>query len=178
VPEGGKPGLDDAFTRTPQAATFPNGCHICELEVDPDTGTVEILNYTIMDDFGTALNPLLLQGQVHGGVGQGVGQALTEKTIYDSDSGQLMSGSFMDYALPRADVVPHVHFDMHNSLCTTNPLGVKGAGEAGAIGAPPSVINAIVDAIHPHTGLKHIDMPVTASSLWAAIDAHRTSKAA
>lgn len=178
IPEGGKPGLDDAFTRTPQAATFPNGCHICELEVDPDTGTLEILNYSIMDDFGTALNPLLLQGQVHGGVGQGVGQALTEKTIYDPDSGQLMSGSFMDYALPRADVVPHVNFDMHNSLCTTNPLGVKGAGEAGAIGAPPSVINAIVDAIHPHTGLNHIDMPVTASSLWAAIDGHKTSKAA
>jgi len=178
VPEGSKPGLDDTFTRTPQAATFPNGCHVCELEIDPDTGTLEILNYSIMDDFGTALNPLLLQGQVHGGVGQGIGQALTEKTIYDPDSGQLMSGSFMDYALPRADVVPHVHFDMHNSLCTTNPLGVKGAGEAGAIGAPPSVINAIVDAIHPHTGLKHIDMPVTASSLWAAIDAHRTRKAA
>jgi carbon-monoxide dehydrogenase large subunit len=178
VPEGGKPGLDDAFTRTPQAATFPNGCHVCELEIDPDTGTLEILNYSIMDDFGTALNPMLLQGQVHGGVGQGVGQALTEKTIYDPESGQLMSGSFMDYALPRADVVPHVKFDMHNSLCTTNPLGVKGAGEAGAIGAPPSVINAIVDAIHPHTGLKHIDMPVTASSLWAAIEAHRTRKAA
>ncbi len=178
APEGSTTGLDDAFTRTPQAATFPNGCHICELEIDPDTGTLEILNYSIMDDFGTALNPLLLQGQVHGGVGQGVGQALTEKTIYDPDSGQLMSGSFMDYALPRADVVPHVKFDMHNSLCTTNPLGVKGAGEAGAIGAPPSVINAIVDAIHPHTGLKHIDMPVTAASLWAAIDAHRTRKAA
>jgi len=113
---------------------LPQRLHICELEVDPDTGTLEILNYSVMDDFGSALNPLL-QGQVHGGVGQGVGQALTEKTVYDKDSGQLMSGSFMDYALPRADIVPHVHFDMHNSLCTTNPLGVKGAGEAGAIGA-------------------------------------------
>ena len=152
VPAGEKPGLDDEFTRTPEADTFPNGCHICELEIDPDTGTLEILNYSVMDDFGSALNPLLLQGQVHGGVGQGVGQALTEKTVYDKDSGQLMSGSFMDYALPRADIVPHVHFDMHNSLCTTNPLGVKGAGEAGAIGAPPAVINAIIDAIHPHTG--------------------------
>ncbi|MBS0517582.1 MAG: xanthine dehydrogenase family protein molybdopterin-binding subunit [Proteobacteria bacterium] len=178
VPAGEKPGLDDDFTRTPQAATFPNGCHICELEVDPDTGTIEILNYSIMDDFGTALNPLLLQGQVHGGVGQGVGQALTEKTVYDDESGQLMSGSFMDYALPRADIVPHVHFDMHNSLCKTNPLGVKGAGEAGAIGAPPAVVNAIVDAIHPHTGVKHVDMPVTAASLWAVIDAHRARKAA
>lgn len=178
VPAGEKPGLDDAFTRTPQAATFPNGCHICELEVDPDTGTLEILNYTVMDDFGTALNPLLLQGQVHGGIGQGVGQALTEKTVYDDESGQLMSGSFMDYALPRADIVPHVHFDMHNSLCKTNPLGVKGAGEAGAIGAPPAVINAIVDAIHPHTGIAHVDMPVTPATLWAAIDSTRRKKAA
>ncbi len=178
VSHGEKPGLDDDFTRTPEAATFPNGCHICELEVDPDTGSVEILNYSIMDDFGTALNPLLLQGQVHGGVGQGIGQALTEKTVYDDDSGQLMSGSFMDYALPRADVVPPVKFDMHNSLCKTNPLGVKGAGEAGAIGAPPAVINAIVDAIYPHTGVKHVDMPVTAASLWAVIAANRTKKAA
>jgi carbon-monoxide dehydrogenase large subunit len=178
LPAGETPGLDGDFTRTPQAATFPNGCHVCELEVDPDTGTVEILNYTIMDDFGTALNPLLLQGQVHGGVGQGIGQALTEKTIYDNDSGQLMSGSLMDYALPRADVVPSVKFDMHNSLCTTNPLGVKGAGEAGAIGAPPSVVNAIVNAIFEHTGVKHVDMPVTAASLWAVIEANRKRKAA
>ena len=178
VPKGEKPGLDDDFTRTPEADTFPNGCHVCELEVDPDTGTIEIANYSVMDDFGMALNPLLLQGQIHGGVGQGVGQALTEKTVYDQDSGQLLSGSFMDYALPRADVVPAVGFGMHNSPCTTNPLGVKGAGEAGAIGAPPSVINAIVDAIFPHTGIKHIDMPVTAASLWAAIQAARAKKAA
>jgi carbon-monoxide dehydrogenase large subunit len=178
VPKGEKAGLDDEFTRTPEADTFPNGCHIYELEIDPDTGTLEIVNYSVMDDFGKAMNPLLLQGQVHGGVGQGVGQALTELTVYDKDSGQLMSGSFMDYALPRADVVPPVKFDMHNSLCTTNPLGVKGAGEAGAIGAPPSVVNAIVDAIFPHTGIKHLDMPVTAASLWAAIEANRGKKAA
>src|SRR5262245_30401925 len=178
VPQGETPGLDDQFTRMPEVDTFPNGCHICELEIDPDTGTLEILNYSVVDDFGAALNPLLLQGQVHGGVGQGVGQALTEHTVYDSESGQLLSGSFMDYALPRADVVPAVHFDLHNSLCKTNPLGVKGAGEAGAIGAPPAVVNAIVDAIFPHTGLKHVDMPVTAASLWAAIDADRQKKAA
>jgi len=178
VPAGEKPGLDDEYTRTPAADTFPNGCHVCELEIDPDTGTLDILNYSVMDDFGTALNPLLLQGQVHGGVGQGVGQALTERTVYDADSGQLLSGSFMDYALPRADVVPSVKFDMHNSLCTTNPLGVKGAGEAGAIGAPPAVVNAIVDAIHPHTGVKHVDMPVTAASLWAVIQANRKKQAA
>jgi len=162
----------------PEADTFPNGCHICELEIDPDTGTLEILNYSVMDDFGMALNPLLLQGQVHGGVGQGVGQALAEQAVYDHDSGQLLSGSFMDYALPRADIVPPVNFDMHNSLCKTNPLGVKGAGEAGAIGAPPSVVNAIVDAIYAHTGVKHVDMPVTAASLWKVIEANRGKKAA
>ena len=178
LPAGEKAGLDDEFTRTPEADTFPNGCHICELEIDPDTGTLEILNYSVMDDFGMALNPLLLQGQIHGGVGQGVGQALTERTVYDKESGQLMSGSFMDYALPRADVVPHVKFDMHNSLCKTNPLGVKGAGEAGAIGAPPAVVNAIVSAIHEHTGIKHVDMPVTSASLWAVIETHRGKKAA
>jgi carbon-monoxide dehydrogenase large subunit len=178
VPAGEKPGLDDEFTRTPTADTFPNGCHICEIEIDPDTGVLEIVNYSVVDDFGAALNPLLLQGQVHGGIGQGVGQALTEKTVYDKDSGQLLSGSFQDYALPRADIVPHVHFDLHNSPCTTNPLGVKGAGEAGAIGAPPAVINAIVDAIHPHTGVKHVDMPATAATLWAVIAAHRQKKAA
>ena len=178
VAKANKGALDDQFTRTPEADTFPNGCHICELEIDPDTGTLQILNYSVMDDFGVALNPLLLQGQIHGGVGQGVGQALTEKTIYDADSGQLISGSFMDYAMPRADVVPHVQFGLHNSPCKTNPLGVKGAGEAGAIGAPPSVVNAIIDAIHAHTGVKHLDMPVTAATLWAVIEAHRVKKAA
>jgi aerobic carbon-monoxide dehydrogenase large subunit len=178
VAKGNKGALDDEFTRTPEADTYPNGCHICELEIDPDTGTLEILNYSVMDDFGRALNPLLLQGQVHGGVGQGVGQALSEQAVYDADSGQLMSGSFMDYALPRADIVPPVKFDLHNSPCKTNPLGVKGAGEAGAIGAPPSVVNAIVDAIYAHTGVKHVDMPVTAASLWKVIEASRGKKAA
>ncbi|HLG48900.1 MAG TPA: xanthine dehydrogenase family protein molybdopterin-binding subunit [Reyranella sp.] len=178
VAKANKGALDDEFTRTPEADTYPNGCHICEVELDPDTGTLEIKNYTVVDDFGMALNPLLLQGQVHGGIGQGVGQALSEHAVYDKDSGQLMSGSFMDYAFPRADIVPRVTFDLHNSPCKTNPLGVKGAGEAGAIGAPPSVINAIVDAIYPHTGIKHVDMPVTPASLWAAIAAHRSKKAA
>ena len=178
VPAGEKPGLDDEFTRTPEADTYPNGCHVCELEVDPDNGTVEIQSYTVTDDFGMALNPLLLQGQIHGGIGQGVGQALTERAVYDNESGQLLSGSFMDYAFPRADVVPHVKFDLHNSPCTTNPLGVKGAGEAGAIGAPPSVVNAIVDAIHAHTGVKHVDMPVTPASLWNVIEVTRGKKAA
>src|SRR5262249_15266744 len=123
-------------------------------------------------------NPLLLEGQLHGGIGQGVGQALTEHAHYDKDSGQLLSGSFMDYAFPRADVVPHVKFDLHNSPCKTNPPGVKGAREAGASGAPPAVVNAIIDAIYRHTGLKHVDMPVTAASLWQAIEANRGKKAA
>jgi carbon-monoxide dehydrogenase large subunit len=178
LPAGEKPGLDDDFTRNPEAATFPNGCHICELELDPDTGKTEIVRYTVMDDFGRAMNPLLLQGQVHGGIGQGVGQALTEHTVYDKDSGQLLSGSLMDYAMPRADIVPHVSFDMHNSVCTTNPLGLKGAGEAGAIGAPPAVINALVDAMAPHTGVKHVDMPATPLVLWQTIQAHRKKAAA
>jgi carbon-monoxide dehydrogenase large subunit len=178
VAKANKGSLDDEFTRTPESDTYPNGCHICELEVDPDTGTLEILSYSVMDDFGKALNPLLLQGQIHGGVGQGVGQALSERAYYDKDSGQLLSGSLMDYAFPRADIVPPVKFDMHNSPCTTNPLGVKGAGEAGAIGAPPSVVNAIVDAIYPHTGVKHVDMPVTAASLWQVIEANRGKRAA
>ncbi|HZP99888.1 MAG TPA: xanthine dehydrogenase family protein molybdopterin-binding subunit [Reyranella sp.] len=178
VAKANKGALDDEFTRTPEADTFPNGCHICELEVDPDTGVVEILNYSVMDDFGRALNPLLLQGQIHGGIGQGVGQALTEGAHYDKESGQLLTGSFTDYAFPRADIVPSVKFDLHNSPCKTNPLGVKGAGEAGAIGAPPAVVNAIVDAIYPHTGVKHVDMPVTAASLWKVIEANRGKKAA
>jgi carbon-monoxide dehydrogenase large subunit len=178
LPAGEKPGLDDEFTRTPEAATFPNGCHICEIDLDPDTGRLEIVRYTVMDDFGKAMNPLLLQGQVHGGIGQGVGQALTEHTVYDKESGQLLSGSLMDYAMPRADIVPHVTFDMHNSVCTTNPLGLKGAGEAGAIGAPPAVINALVDALAPHTGVKHIDMPATPLAIWQTIQAHRKKAAA
>jgi carbon-monoxide dehydrogenase large subunit len=107
-----------------------------------------------------------------------VGQALAEHAVYDAASGQLLSGSFMDYAFPRADLVPPVKFDMHNSLCTTNPLGVKGAGEAGAIGAPPAIVNAIVDAIYAHTGVKHVDMPVTPATLWALIEGRRSRKAA
>jgi carbon-monoxide dehydrogenase large subunit len=177
-PKGFEGGLYENATFKAERDTYPNGCHICELEIDPDTATIEIKNYTVMDDFGMALNPLLLQGQVHGGIGQGVGQALTEHTVYDKESGQLLSGSLMDYAFPRADIVPHVTFDLHNSPCKTNPLGVKGAGEAGAIGAPPAVINAIVDAIHKHTGVKHIDMPVTPDALWSAIASSQAKKAA
>lgn len=162
-------GLDDTFTQTPDAHTYPNGCHIVEVEVDPETGVVEITRYTVVDDFGDMVNPLLLEGQVHGGVVQGAGQALIEQTIYDPDSGQLLSGSFMDYAMPRADLFPAFDFSTRNIPCKTNPLGLKGAGEAGAIGAPPALVSAVVDAIGPATGLSHIDMPLTPEKVWRAL---------
>lgn len=154
---------------TPPAATFPNGCHICELEIDPETGRVAVERMTMVDDFGRVINPLLLAGQVHGGVAQGLGQALFERTVYDPESGQLVSGSLMDYALPRAADVPNFTVLWHNQPCATNPLGIKGAGEAGAIGAPPAVINAIVNAL----GIRHIDMPATPERVWRAANSGR-----
>ncbi|MBY0430938.1 MAG: molybdopterin-dependent oxidoreductase, partial [Rhodospirillales bacterium] len=152
----------------PSAATFPNGCHVCEVEIDPETGAVVIVGYTIVDDFGVVLNPLLLAGQVYGGVAQGIGQALLEKVVYDPESGQLLSGSLMDYGLPRAADMPSFRFAANEVPCRANPLGVKGAGEAGAIGAPPAVINAIVDALAP-LGIRHIDMPATPHAVWRAL---------
>ena len=166
-----EPGLDDSFTRTPDAATYPNGCHIAEVEIDPETGNMEILAYTVVDDFGATINPLILAGQVHGGIVQGAGQALMEHAVYETESGQLVNGSFMDYAMPRADNFPAFEFGTHNVVCTTNPLGVKGAGEAGAIGAPPALVNAVVDAIRPSTGIAHIDMPLTPQKLWKTLNA-------
>ena len=164
-------GLTAEHTRTPETFTYPNGCHICELEIDADTGEVCIERYSIVDDFGRAINPLLLEGQVHGGTVQGIGQALLELGLYDAESGQLLTGSFMDYAMPRADDVPAFDCGFHHTLCASNPLGVKGAGEAGAVGAPPAVINAVVDALYAATGLKHIDMPATREKLWRALRA-------
>ena len=170
-----KPGLlDTAEIAKIEAGTFPNGCHIAEVEVDPETGVVTILRYVVMDDVGKAVNPLIVRGQVHGGVAQGVGQALLERTAYDSDSGQLVSGSFMDYALPRADDLPDIEVDFIEIPCGTNPLGVKGAGEAGAVGSPPAVVNAIVDALRAD-GVQTIDMPATPERVWEAI---RHAKAA
>ena len=166
-PAGMDRGLNGTRKFTPPASTYPNGCHIAEVEVDPETGIVSIDRYTIVDDFGTVLNPLLLQGQVHGGVAQGIGQALLEGCVYDKD-GQLVTGSLMDYSLPRADDMPDLAFDMNPVKCATNPLGLKGCGEAGAIGAPPTIINALVDALQPH-GVRHIDMPATPQRVWAAL---------
>jgi carbon-monoxide dehydrogenase large subunit len=149
-------------------ATYPNGTHICEVEIDPDTGGLEIVNYTIVDDFGATVNPILLAGQVHGGVVQGLGQALTEDTIY-SDDGQLVTASFMDYAIPHADLVPFIHFETRNVPSTTNAMGMKGAGEAGTIGAAPAAINAVTDALYRAYGIGHIDMPATPQRVWQTI---------
>src|SRR5471032_1525407 len=151
--------------------TFPNGTHIAEVEVDPDTGATAILNYVVVDDFGATLNPLLLAGQVHGGAVQGIGQALMEDTVYDPASGQLLSASFMDYAMPRAGDAPSFVFETRNVPCKNNPLGVKGAGEAGAIGSCPAVINAILDALWRAYKIRHIDMPATPQRVWVAIAA-------
>ena len=157
--------------------TFPNGAHIAEVEIDPDTGATTIVNYVIVDDFGRTLNPLLLAGQVHGGIVQGIGQALMEDTVYDPASGQLLSASFMDYAMPRAGDAPSFVFETRNVPCATNPLGVKGAGEAGAIGSCPAVINAVVDALWRAYGVRQMDMPATPQRVWAAIQGARKAAA-
>ena len=171
LPAGMEPGLDTTHTQVPSAQTFPNGCHIVEVEIDPNTGSTTIDRYTVVDDFGRTINPLMLEGQVHGGIVQGIGQALLEQAVYDNDSGQLLSGSFMDYAMPRAGDIPSFAFSTHNVPTKGNPLGVKGAGEAGAVGAPPAVINAIVDALNRRAGVRHIDMPATPRRVWEALHA-------
>lgn len=177
LPAGMAPGLEEKVHHMPTASTYPNGCHIAEVDVDEGTGTVEVVRYTVVDDFGVVVNPLLLAGQVHGGVAQGIGQALLEHTVYDDKSGQLLAGSFMDYDMPRADNIPVIEFHTKNIPTTANPLGVKGAGEAGAIGAPPAVINALVDAL-AERGVRHIDMPATAERVWQLINGARGTKAA
>ncbi|MSO71495.1 MAG: xanthine dehydrogenase family protein molybdopterin-binding subunit [Alphaproteobacteria bacterium] len=169
--------LDLSHSHAAPGPTYPNGCHVCELEVDPATGRIEILRFTVVDDFGAVINPLTLAGQVHGGIAQGLGQALTERTVYDPDSGQLMSASFMDYALPRATDLPAFDFAMHNTPSANNPLGLKGAGEAGAVGAPPAMMNALADALSP-LGVTRVDMPATPERVWNSIEAARTSGAA
>jgi carbon-monoxide dehydrogenase large subunit len=160
--------LDAAEVANIDAHTFPNGCHIAEVEIDPETGMVEIARYSVTDDVGKAVNPLIVRGQVHGGVAQGFGQAVLEHTAFDPESGQLLSGSFMDYALPRASDLPDIEVELVEVPCASNPLGVKGAGEAGAVGSPPAVINAIIDALRPD-GVTHIDMPATPEKVWQAI---------
>jgi carbon-monoxide dehydrogenase large subunit len=154
-------------------ATYPNGTHVCELEVDPDTGDIELVGYLIVDDFGVTVNPMLLAGQVHGGVVQAIGQALMEHTVYDSD-GQLLTASFLDYRMPRAADIPDIRFETRNVPSTTNALGIKGAGEAGTIGAAPAVMNAVNDALRRGAGVAQIEMPATPSRVWDAIAAARS----
>jgi aerobic carbon-monoxide dehydrogenase large subunit len=168
--------LTAAYAFTPPQATYPNGTHIAEVEIDPATGESRIVNYVVVDDFGATLNPLLLAGQVHGGTAQGIGQALMEHAIYDPDSGQLVNASLMDYAVPRADEVPTIEFDTRNVRCRHNPLGVKGAGEAGAIGSCPAVMNAVIDALWRAQRIAHLDMPATPQRVWSAINAASGSK--
>jgi carbon-monoxide dehydrogenase large subunit len=172
-PEGVEPGLDEIAFYDPLNFSFPAGTHVCEVEVDPDTGEVEIVNYVAVDDFGTLINPLIVGGQVHGGIVHGVGQAMLEHTVYD-DEGQLASGSFMDYAMPRADDVPSFNIDYTKTESPMNPLGAKGCGEAGAIASPPALINAIVDALAP-LGVTNVDMPATPSRVWQAIQSARAA---
>jgi carbon-monoxide dehydrogenase large subunit len=151
--------------------TYPNGTHIAEVEIDPDTGVVRVVDFSICDDFGVTVNPILLAGQVHGGVVQGIGQALYERTVYDED-GQLLTASLLDYCLPKADHLPNLRFATHNVPSTTNAMGIKGAGEAGTIGATPAVMNAVVDALARAKGITHIDMPATPERVWAALHAN------
>jgi carbon-monoxide dehydrogenase large subunit len=154
---------------TQDECTYPNGTHVTEVEIDPETGVTTVKRHTVVDDFGVTVNPLLLAGQVHGGVVQSIGQALLERTVYD-DSGQLLTASFLDYCVPRADDVPFFHFETHNVPSTTNLLGIKGAGEAGTVGATPAVANAVIDALDHAKGIRHVDMPLTPARLWAAIN--------
>jgi len=172
-----KIAFEESGSFAPPTNTYPNGTHLAEIEVDPDTGVVEILRYTVVDDFGRILNPLLVEGQVHGGIAQGVGQALYEIAEFEPDTAQLLTGSFMDYTMPRADNLPFVEFHTNNVPCTTNPLGIKGAGEAGCIGATPAIINAVIDALSVY-GVDQIDMPATPLVIWQTIQAHRSAQAA
>jgi len=165
-----EPGLNENAFYDPTNFTFPAGSYVCEVEVDPDTGAVRIARFTASDDFGNVVNPMIVEGQVHGGLAQGIGQALLEGCVYNSD-GQLLTGSYSDYAMPRASDLPAFRVDtVKGTPCTHNPLGVKGCGEAGAIGSPPAVMNAILDALAAR-GVTSLDMPATPYRVWQAIQA-------
>jgi carbon-monoxide dehydrogenase large subunit len=177
LPADVPPSLDARITTDPIPSAFPNGCHVVEVEIDPQTGIIEVVRQASVNDFGTIVNPLMVEGQIHGGVVQGIGQALLEHTVYDAD-GQLLTGSYMDYALPRADNTPRMSFTSHPVPATTNPLGTKGCGEAGCAGALVSVMNAVVDALSD-LGVRHIDMPATPEVVWRVIAAaQRTAEGA
>jgi aerobic carbon-monoxide dehydrogenase large subunit len=166
LPAGMEPGLKEGAFYDPTNFTFPAGCYICEVEVDPDTGVTEIIQFVASDDFGKIINPMIVEGQVHGGLAQGIGQALLENAVYDN-SGQLLSASFMDYCMPRANDLPSFKISTTETACPSNPLGIKGCGEAGAIGSPPALMNAITDAI----GNNNLTMPASPEKVWAALHA-------
>ena len=162
-----EPGLDETAFFDPLNFNFPYATYVCEVEVDPETGTTDVVKFTAVDDVGNIINPMIVDGQVHGGVATGIGQAIMENAVYDG-TGQLVSGSLMDYTMPRADDVPMIDTENTVTPCPLNPLGVKGVGEIGAIGAPPAVINAVVNALGDY-GVDHIDMPATPQKIWQAI---------
>jgi carbon-monoxide dehydrogenase large subunit len=164
-----EPGLDETSFYDPKNFTFPGGCHIAEIEIDEDTGVVEVINFVAVDDVGRVINPMIVEGQVQGGVAQGIGQALLENAVYDQ-GGQLLSGSMMDYTMPRADDLPNITVGTETTLCTHNPLGVKGCGEVGAIGSPPAIINAVIDALKEY-GVRHMNMPASPQKIWSIIQA-------
>jgi carbon-monoxide dehydrogenase large subunit len=166
-----EPGLKEHAFYDPTNFTFPAGTHIAEVEIDPETGTTEIVNWVAVDDFGTVINPMIVEGQVHGGIAQGVGQALLETCVYDKD-GQLVTGSYMDYTMPRADNLPSFKVEYTTTKCPSNPLGMKGCGEAGAIAAPVALMNAITDAV----GTEDIAMPATSRTVWHAIQKTRAQE--
>jgi carbon-monoxide dehydrogenase large subunit len=168
IPVDMEPGLDESAAYSPEVGNFPNGCHVCELEIDPETGVTEIIRYLVVDDVGVAINPLLVKGQIQGGIVQGLGQIFMEDKAYDDDSGQLLAGSFLDYCMPRADDLCGFEMASHPVPTATNPLGVKGVGECGTVGALPTAMNAVVDALKP-LGVTHVDMPVTPPRLWKII---------
>jgi carbon-monoxide dehydrogenase large subunit len=168
LPPGMEPGFSEEAAFTPPAVTFPNGSQICEVEIDEETGVVRIVRHSVVDDVGRMVNPMLVKGQIHGGVVQGLGQGLFEELTYDPSTAQLLAGSFMDYAMPRADDVPGFDVDSHEVPTQVNPLGAKGVGEAGTVGALPALLNAVNDALAPF-GVRHLDMPVTSERVWRAI---------
>ena len=153
-----------------RAPTFPNGCHVAEIEIDPETGAIDLVGYWAVEDLGTLVNPMLATGQIHGGVVQGIGQALLEALVHDTESGQLLSGSLMDYAMPRASDLPPLHVVSRPSATTANALGAKGAGEAGTVGALAAVVNAVADALGS-VGVDHVPMPATPFAVWSALNA-------
>ncbi|HEY6431301.1 MAG TPA: xanthine dehydrogenase family protein molybdopterin-binding subunit [Acetobacteraceae bacterium] len=171
-----EPGLEETAFYDPKNFTFPAGCHVAEVEIDTETGVTEVVNFVAVDDVGRVINPMIVEGQVQGGVAQGIGQALLENAVYDKQ-GQLLSGSMMDYTLPRANDLPNIAVATETTLCTHNPLGVKGCGEVGAIGSPPAVINAVVDALREY-GVRHIEMPATGPKIWSILQAGRPKLAA